>query len=311
VYPCPIFQSEFRGRKVAVKIVRLYGSQKLDEPLSRFCKEAVAWKHLRHSNILPLLGATLRDHRLCLISEWMDQGNINQYLRLREHREVNRIELLIEVVDGLSYMHRLHVVHGNLKGANIYIRNFHACIADFGTSTIARMEPWVDSGTALTVSLVPFTSGGSLRWMSPELLDPKRFNLPDPRPTKESDRFALGMVIYEVLCGHVPYHGVDRERISRVVLKGIRPSKPKEAAHLGLFDELWEMLQRCWDEKREARPDLEAICTCLNEVVHLWHVRTDLSATSDDTESVDTQSYYSCSPSPSLPPGSPPSSPPL
>lgn len=34
VYPCPIFQSEFKGRKVAVKIVRLYGSQKLDEPLS-------------------------------------------------------------------------------------------------------------------------------------------------------------------------------------------------------------------------------------------------------------------------------------
>jgi len=34
--------------------------------------------------------------------------------------------------------------------------------------------------------------------MSPELLDPKKFNAPDPRPTKESDRFALGMVIYEV-----------------------------------------------------------------------------------------------------------------
>jgi len=62
------------------------------------------------------------------------------------------------------------------------------------------MEPWVDSSTALTTPLVSFTSGGSLRWMSPELLDPKRFNLPDPRPTKESDRFALGMVIYEVRC---------------------------------------------------------------------------------------------------------------
>ena len=84
--------------------------------------------------------------------------------------------------------------------ANIYIRNFHACIADFGTSTIARMEPWVDNSTISTTPLVSFTSGGSLRWMSPELLDPKRFNLPDPRPTKESDRFALGMVIYEVRC---------------------------------------------------------------------------------------------------------------
>jgi len=39
--------------------------------------------------------------------------------------------------------------------------------------------------------------------MSPELLDPKKFNTPDPRPTKESDRFALGMLIYEVrVCGY-------------------------------------------------------------------------------------------------------------
>lgn len=62
--------------------------------LQRFCKEAVAWKHLRHPNILPLLGATLRENRLCLISEWMDQGNIIDYLGRKEHSEVNRIELV-------------------------------------------------------------------------------------------------------------------------------------------------------------------------------------------------------------------------
>ena len=51
-------------------------------------------------------------------------------------------------------------------------------------------------------SLVSFTSGGSLRWMSPELLDPEKFGASDPRPTKESDRFALGMLFYEVrVCG--------------------------------------------------------------------------------------------------------------
>ena len=116
-------------------------------------------------------------------------------------------------------MHGLQVVHGNLKGvrrilvripgvifdthclylkANIYIRNFRVCMADFGISTIAKVEPWVGAHTGSTPSLVSFTAGGSLRWMSPELLDPEKFNALDPRPTKESDRFALGMVIYEV-----------------------------------------------------------------------------------------------------------------
>ena len=119
-------------------------------------------------------------------------------------------------------MHGLQVVHGNLKGvcrillhprhsdfvfdtslylkANIYIRNFHACIADFGTTTIARTDPLFGTHRGSTPSLISFAVG-ALCWMSPELLDPQKFNAPDPRPTKESDRFALGMVIYEV-CAH-------------------------------------------------------------------------------------------------------------
>lgn len=116
-YPPLISQSEFNlgGRKVAIKVIRLYVPQKLDEPLSvstvpykvvrklsltrwcvaqRFCRDAVAWKHLRHPNIIPLLSATLHENRLCLISEWMDQGNINEFLTLKQHSEVNRIELV-------------------------------------------------------------------------------------------------------------------------------------------------------------------------------------------------------------------------
>ena len=48
------------------------------------------------------------------------------------------------------------------------------------------------------MSLIPPTEEGSIRWMSPELLDPERFEITDCRPTKQSDCYALGMVIYEV-----------------------------------------------------------------------------------------------------------------
>ena len=47
--------------------------------------------------------------------------------------------------------------------------------------------------------------GGTIGWMSPELLDPGRFNLTEGRRTKESDCYALGMVIYEVLSGQAPF----------------------------------------------------------------------------------------------------------
>jgi len=48
-----------------------------------------------------------------------------------------------------------------------------------------------------------FTPGGTTRWMSPELLDPDQYGLPDSRPTKQSDCYALGMVVYEVFVGVV------------------------------------------------------------------------------------------------------------
>lgn len=163
--------------------------------------------------------------------------------------------------------------------------------------------------------------------MSPELLDPQKFNV-DPRPTKESDRFALGMVIYEVcvlktnascealtrekvLCGHVPYDGWDGERVIDAILKGIRPYKPKAAARLGLVDELWEILQRCWDERCDARPDLQVIRARLHEVAPMWHVRQDLpSVSADDATSLHPSSRYTSSSSPPLPSPSPSPAPP-
>ena len=78
-----------------------------------------------------------------------------------------------------------------------------ACLADFGLSTIigigrrAADNPSVSSATP-EASLMSFTTGGTPRWMSPELLDPDRFGITDCRPTKQSDCYALGMVVYEV-----------------------------------------------------------------------------------------------------------------
>lgn len=82
---------------------------------------------------MPLLGATLdtQTPRFTLASEWMDNGNINDFIE--NHREVNRIQLvsyhicvckywhdrfpkLIDAAHGLEYLHNLHIAHGDLKG---------------------------------------------------------------------------------------------------------------------------------------------------------------------------------------------------
>ena len=53
--------------------------------LQRFCREGVAWKHLRHPNILPLLGVTVSRHKFAMVSEWMENGNINQFIEMDPH----------------------------------------------------------------------------------------------------------------------------------------------------------------------------------------------------------------------------------
>lgn len=52
----------------------------------------VAWKHLRHPNVLPLLGVNLEPNRYAMVFEWMENGNINEFTQ--KHKEVNRVQLV-------------------------------------------------------------------------------------------------------------------------------------------------------------------------------------------------------------------------
>ena len=58
----------------------------------RFCNEVVTWKALRHRNVLPLLGVTMSNNQFTMVSEWMVNGNINEFVKV--HRDANRFELV-------------------------------------------------------------------------------------------------------------------------------------------------------------------------------------------------------------------------
>jgi len=58
-----------------------------------FCKEVVAWTSLRHPNVLPLLGVMMSSNHLAMASEWMENGNINEFIKAR--RDANRFELVM------------------------------------------------------------------------------------------------------------------------------------------------------------------------------------------------------------------------
>ena len=106
-----VWKAEHKGREVAVKVLKVYASSSLAKvtrvcssvfqrayvdqltlATQRFCKEVVTWKSLCHQNVLPLLGVMMIDNQLTMVSEWMLNGNINEFINAR--RDANRFELV-------------------------------------------------------------------------------------------------------------------------------------------------------------------------------------------------------------------------
>jgi len=94
-------------------------------------------------------------------------------------------------------------------------------------------------------------------WMSPELLHPEGFGLESYRPTEESDRYALGMVIFETLSGQAPYTP------NRASANSEGPKRPDGIQGALFTDSVWGMLVLCWASRPDDRPSLDMILRCL------------------------------------------------
>jgi len=193
---------------------------------------------------------------------------------IRSSLTISQFLQLVDVTTGLVYMRDQGIIHGNLKGVgfksrscfpahslpnpkeNILVDNSgHACLAGFSLLTQTSDQPTVTTST---------TWGGSIRWMGPERLSPREFGLKDGRPTKESDCYALGMTIYEVLSGQVPFAQDDREiRIAFKIMNDERPTRLQGTQGTWFTDSLWEMLELCWKRQPGDRPSLETVLQCL------------------------------------------------
>ena len=112
--------------------------------------------------------------------------------------------------------------------------------------------------------------GGTFRWMGPELLNPQRFGFKDSRPTRHSDCYALGMVVYEVLSRRVPFYQ-DADLVVVVhVAEGKRPDWPRGAEGAWFTDDVWMILERCWTRKPWSRPSTKDVLQCVEKASRSW-----------------------------------------
>ena len=103
--------------------------------------------------------------------------------------------------------------------------------------------------------------------MSPELLNPRVQN---HYPTKHSECFSLGMVIYEVLSQCVPFYPYANSTVFEKMMQGDRPERPGGVEGEWFTDVIWALLERCWVYTPQNRPSVDNVLLCLERTSRCW-----------------------------------------
>ncbi|KAE9391639.1 kinase-like protein, partial [Gymnopus androsaceus JB14] len=208
-----------------------------------FCQEALVWRQLKHKNILSFLGVntTLFFPSFCLISPWMDNGNIIRYLKLYPDHNINVV--LSDISAGLHYLHSRSppIIHGDLRGGNILVANdLSCCLADFGLA-VAAAVPEISYITSTTSN-----SKTPVRWLAPEYFRKSNFT------NTAREIYAFGCTIVEVITQELPFKECDSD--TDVLLSALANERPQRPQSDWCTDKLWDLTTQCWAHKPEQRP---------------------------------------------------------
>ncbi|KAF8998572.1 kinase-like domain-containing protein [Cyathus striatus] len=259
-----IYEGIIGGTKVCLKVLRTFSTPGSREKLHKeFAREALVWRQLNHPNVLPFLGANdqMFHQRFCLVSPWMENGNIMQFLE--RHPNHDRFKAIQEIVNGIRYLHELDppVTHKDIKGANILVTRDHVCcLADFGLSSIVLSQSErLSSSPALQ---------GSMCWLAPEMMDTRL--LLDSCMKLPADIYSLGCTIYEIFTGKPPFGNYPTGvQVMFDVLKGDRPLvPPPERKYVTTQEQqLWEIVRQSWQGQPSDRPSVQEV----DEMLHNIH----------------------------------------
>ncbi|KAG8898358.1 hypothetical protein FRB99_007491 [Tulasnella sp. 403] len=243
----------FRGHSstsgiVALKRIRITVQSTTLEDKRSMEKEVLTWKELHHPNVLEFLGkGEDQNGFVYLVSPWMNHGSLWDHIQKHPHEP--RVHFLRQTAEALAYLHRKGVVHGDIKAENVLLSDQKSAkLCDF---KMAR--------TATDVTVAGFKGNSSLQFQAPELW------MGVPR-SPESDVYAFGMLIYQVLTGKHPFeHLTTHASILNTVMN--QKGRPKTDLSRTPAGEdcapLWRIAEKCWNSDPKARPTMEQVTELL------------------------------------------------
>lgn len=175
-------------------------------------KDQVDWKSItqeiglwtlcgKHPNIMPIVGARNFNGQIAIISEYAPDGSLEDLLRKKgKLSEIEAVEMIIGILEGLQHLHESGIIHRDLKPANILLDGNIPRLTDFGISRI------------ISANSSSETIAGTWAYMAPECFDGKR--------NVQTDIWAVGVILYRMWIGNLPFSQQEQtELIGAIIMK--------------------------------------------------------------------------------------------
>ena len=242
----------FLDRKVAVKILR--GDLSTDEKfIRRFQREAYAASALSHPNIVEMYDVGEDNGTYFIVMEYIEGRTLKQLLKKRGSlTSPEVVDIMLQLTDGIAHAHDMYIIHRDLKPQNIMISDDGKIkITDFGIAMAMNSTQVTQTNSVM----------GSVHYLPPEQASGKG-------STIKSDIYSMGIMLFELLTGKLPFKGENAVEIALKHMKDdipsvrkLNPNVPQSLENIVLKATAKNPKNR-YDDVREMYNDLKV---CLND----------------------------------------------
>jgi len=205
-------QDTILERKVAVKVLR--GDLASDEKfVRRFQREALAASSLNHPNVVQMYDVGEDDGNFYIVMEYIEGRTLKQLIKKRGKLTFSEVvDIMLQLTEGMSHAHDAYIIHRDIKPQNVLILdNGLVKITDFGIAMALNSSQLTQTNSVM----------GSVHYLPPEQASGKG-------STIKSDVYSLGILMYELLTGKLPFKGENAVEIALKHMKDPLPSLRRE-----------------------------------------------------------------------------------
>ncbi len=255
-------------RNVAVKVLR--GDLSNDEKfVRRFQREALAASSLTHPNIVEVYDVGEDNGEYYIVMEYIEGKHLKNLIKKRGHLTLSEaVDIMLQITDGMAQAHDSYIIHRDIKPQNIMIlENGLVKITDFGIAMAMNATQLTQTNSVM----------GSVHYLPPEQASGQGSTL-------QSDIYSMGIVMYELISGELPFKGDNAVEIALKHLKEPIPDIREKINNVP--NSIYNIIKKAtaknpknrYDDARQMHEDL---LTCLDDtrkneaIIHFKYPESD------------------------------------